>query len=253
MGKAFRAKISGLALVCFASITCAQQVKNKAVVSAADTAKVSVFHQAIVPGTLITYGLISLNNKSLQQFDRYVQGSVLNKQSFSNIDDYLRYAPIGAVYGLNAIGVEGKNRFVDRTILFFISTTIASAGVTLLKDGTQRLRPDASNRHSFPSGHTAMAFMSAELMHQEYKHQSIWFSVAGFAAASATGTIRLFRHAHWFSDVVMGAGYGILSTKLAYFIYPFLKNLIRPHPNQSLSIIPFRQQQQTGIWMQYAF
>jgi hypothetical protein len=34
----------------------------------------------------------------------------------------------------------------------------------------------------------------------------------------------MYNRDHWFSDVVAGAGVGILSTKAAYFIYPAIRN-----------------------------
>jgi membrane-associated phospholipid phosphatase len=56
--------------------------------------------------------------------------------------------------------------------------------------------------------------MCAEFMHQEYKDQSVWYSIAGYTAATATGVLRMYNVRHWFSDVVAGAGIGILGTKL---------------------------------------
>ncbi len=48
--------------------------------------------------------------------------------------------------------------------------------------------------------------------------------MAGYAIATTTGIFRLYNRDHWFSDVVAGAGFGILSTKAAYLIYPYLRN-----------------------------
>ena len=44
--------------------------------------------------------------------------------------------------------------------------------------------------------------------------------------ASSTGYFRIHNKKHWFSDVVMGAGIGILSTKLAYMAFPYINNEI---------------------------
>ncbi|HVV56505.1 MAG TPA: phosphatase PAP2 family protein, partial [Mucilaginibacter sp.] len=42
--------------------------------------------------------------------------------------------------------------------------------------------------------------------------------------ATTTGIFRVYNRDHWFSDVVAGAGFGILSTKAAYLIYPTIRN-----------------------------
>ncbi|MNL72165.1 hypothetical protein D3C87_1974290 [compost metagenome] len=36
----------------------------------------------------------------------------------------------------------------------------------------------------------------------------------------------MYNNKHWLSDVVAGAGFGILSTKVAYYLYPRLKKLV---------------------------
>jgi membrane-associated phospholipid phosphatase len=87
-------------------------------------------------------------------------------------------------------------------------------------------RPDGSSNNSFPSGHTANAFMGAEFLYQEYKDVSPWYGIAGYVVATGTGLFRMYNNRHWFSDVVAGAGFGILSTKVAYWIYPWMKEKI---------------------------
>ena len=44
---------------------------------------------------------------------------------------------------------------------------------------------------------------------------------------AATGYMRMYNNKHWFSDVVAGAGIGIVSTKIAYWIYSALQNYFR--------------------------
>ena len=81
------------------------------------------------------------------------------------------------------------------------------------------MRPDGSTANSWPSGHTATAFVGASLLHKEYGlTRSPWFSVAGYGMATATGVMRVLNNRHWISDVMSGAGIGILSTELGYAI-----------------------------------
>ena len=59
-------------------------------------------------------------------------------------------------------------------------------------------------------------------MRQEYKDVSPWYGIAGYVAATTTGALRMFNNKHWFRDVVAGAGFGILSTQVAYVLAPVI-------------------------------
>ncbi|RZK67806.1 MAG: phosphatase PAP2 family protein [Pedobacter sp.] len=180
----------------------------------------------IIPGIFIGYGAISLaGDNAIRRLD-YTTNAELQEDhpTFAfKLDNYLRYAPAVAVYGLDLVGVRAKHNVVDRSIMLASSFAIVSVSVGTVKRLANRNRPNGSNNYSFPSGHTSLAFMTAEFLHQEYKDKSIWFSIGGYAIATGTGVLRLYNNAHWVSDVVAGAGFGILSTKLTYLIYPFLK------------------------------
>ena len=78
--------------------------------------------------------------------------------------------------------------------------------------------PDGSTRNSFPSGHTATAFMTATMLHKEYGHRSPWYSIGGYTLATLTGVTRQLNNRHWMSDVMVGAGIGILATEFGYFL-----------------------------------
>ena len=79
-------------------------------------------------------------------------------------------------------------------------------------------RPDGSGSGSFPSMHASLAFMSATILSREYGHISPWISIGGYAAAAGTQVLRIEHNAHWMNDVFMGAGIGVVSTNLAYYI-----------------------------------
>jgi hypothetical protein len=203
----------------------------------------------IVPMAFIVYGFSSPHIRQFQKLDIDTHLELQEDYpGFSfNGDDYLRYAPIVAVYGLDLTGLNSKHKFTDRTALLLISTAIMTTTTDLTKGATNRLRPNGANDHSFPSGHTAMAFMAAEFMHQEYKDQSAWYTVLGYSAAVATGSLRLYNGAHWFSDVVAGAGYGILSTKIAYWAYPFVKEKLFNGKTNNTVLVPMHQNGLTGF------
>lgn len=179
----------------------------------------------ITPTLLIGYGFSSSQITSLKQVDYNIKEELQkNYPHFStHIDDYLQYSPTIAVYGLNAVGIHGKNNFWDRTSIYGLSFILYTTTDVALKKITQIQRPDGSGFNSFPSGHTTTAFAAAEFLHQEYKNKSIWYSIAGYTVATTTGLLRMYNNKHWLSDVVAGAGIGILATKAAYWIYPFIK------------------------------
>ncbi|MFD0767305.1 phosphatase PAP2 family protein [Mucilaginibacter lutimaris] len=180
----------------------------------------------IPPAILVGYGLSSLALKPLQRFDRYVYQEA-NEHNFSttkHYEDYFQYAPVVMVYAVNLVGVHGKNTFVDRTLIYVMAQGMMNAAVFGLKNITHRLRPNGSDRHSFPSGHTSNSFLGAEFMAQELNEKSVYYGIIGYTFATTTGLFRIYHQNHWFSDVVAGAGFGILSTKAAYLIYPHIRN-----------------------------
>lgn len=135
------------------------------------------------------------------------------------------------------------------TMLYALSSFINNTLTKNIKHLTGAKRPDGTGLDAFPSGHTSTAFSNAELMHQEYKHLSAWYSVGGYSFAAATGTLRMLNNRHWLSDVVAGAGVGILSTRLAYVIYPWLKEKINLGQlgKEKILVAPMYQQGSYGL------
>lgn len=175
----------------------------------------------IVPTALFTYGLISFKSNGIKDFDLTLRDKIRTKHPDfkTNLDDFSIFVPGATVFLLNAVGIEGKHHWKDATLIYGGSLAI-TGGINLpLKYITQRERPDASKLTSFPSQHTAIAFASAEFLRREYKDVSPWIGVAGYAVATVSGALRMYNNRHWFSDVVAGAGVGIASTTLSYFIY----------------------------------
>ncbi|WP_306350703.1 phosphatase PAP2 family protein [Flavobacterium sp. '19STA2R22 D10 B1'] len=207
------------------------------------------YEEFIIPAVLIGYGAIGTQNGGLKGFDLKVKrniGDFSNKQI--KIDDYIQYAPALSVYFLNNIGIEGKNNFRDRTIILATSTMIMGGVITGLKYTTGIERPDGSKNNSFPSGHTALAFAGAEFLFQEYKEVSFWYGFSGYIVATATGIFRIYNDRHWLTDVIAGAGIGILSTKLAYLIYPYLQNKVFKFKDdkKAAALLPFYNGKEVG-------
>ena len=137
----------------------------------------------------------------------------------SEIDNYTQFAPAVLALGLNVAGVEGRSNLGRFAVSSALAYGIMAGIVNPIKYGAKEMRPDGSTRNSFPSGHTATAFVSATILHKEYGlTRSPWYSIAGYGVATATGVMRVLNNRHWVSDVLSGAGIGIFSTELAYVI-----------------------------------
>ena len=175
----------------------------------------------IIPVTMIGYGFSTLKSEELQEVNKKIAEEVTeDARGFkTKVDNYLQYAPVASVYLLDAAGVKGRHKVVGQTIILGMSSVLVAQAVTFLKHSTHQLRPDGSTYNSFPSGHTTTAFVGAEMMNQEFGWRSPWYSVAGYSMATATGVLRVMNNRHWLSDVITGAGIGILSTKFTYWLY----------------------------------
>ncbi|MGI4020652.1 MAG: phosphatase PAP2 family protein [Janthinobacterium lividum] len=198
------------------------------------------FKPYVVPAVMVTYGALSLVVTPLKNLDHSIQHQIItsNPNFSTHADDYLWLAPTAAVYGLNLIGIQGKNNFRDRTIIVLIANGITRVGTVITKKSIHQLRPDGSDNESFPSGHTASAFTAAEFLYQEYKDVSPWIGYGGYAVAAATGILRLYNNQHYLGDVVAGAGLGIVSTKIAYTVYPFVARKLFKNYNFKTVAIP---------------
>ncbi len=214
--------------------------------------------QLAIPAILIGYGVIGIESDDIKGMNTEIRDELTeNIDDKITIDDFSQYAPAVSVYALNLAGVKGKSNFRDRTTVVATSYLIVAGSVMGLKSLTKIERPDGSSKNSFPSGHTATAFAGAEFLWQEYKDVSIWYGITGYVVASGTGLFRMYNDRHWFTDVMAGAGIGILSTKIAYWVNPFIQEKIFGKKTEeskiSFSAIPFYNGKQTGLGIAVTF
>ena len=141
----------------------------------------------------------------------------------SSIDDFTQYTGLALTTGLKLAGIEGRSSWPRMAASTAASYAVMAALVNSIKYTSSDVRPDSKKRNSWPSGHTATYFVSATILHKEYGlTRSPWYSIAGYSVATATGVMRVLNNRHWISDVLSGAGIGILSTELAYGICDLL-------------------------------
>lgn len=139
--------------------------------------------------------------------------------NYLHFDNYLQYAPLAASV-LLGICPDYRDGWQDRILLAGTGSAVMAAMVNSLKYSTCRMRPDGSSRNSFPSGHTATAFVGAEIVRMEYGNG---WGAAAYVIATATGVMRMYNERHWFTDVLAGAGIGFVSAKIAYWLLPWEK------------------------------
>lgn len=211
--------------------------------------------QLAIPVTLIGVGIVGLKSDWLKYQNREVRDELQeNIDKKITIDDFSQYFPMVAVYGLNLCGVKGKHDFTDRTIILATAYAIMGISVNGLKMATKVERPDFSSKNSFPSGHTATAFMGAEFLRMEYQDASPWVGITGYVVAVGTGFFRMYNNRHWLTDVLAGAGIGILSTRAAYWLYPTISKVFfyrRFLKNTFLS--PYISLQEKGVCCRITF
>ena len=133
-------------------------------------------------------------------------------------DDVLRFVPVATVYALKTCGVESKSGWKQLAVNTVVSYAFSAGTTWALKHSIHERRPDWTDNHSFPSGHTALAFTGAVILDKEYRHVSPWISVAGYAVATGVAVDRMARNRHAWQDVTAGAAIGVGSTLLGYWL-----------------------------------
>ena len=163
---------------------------------------------------LMASGVI-LNQPSIKQ-DLQNEIHDLLGRTESNIDDYLAFAPTIQFIGHNLIHTNNQKYHFSQ---YLISTASSLAITYSLKYALGQKRPSGGSL-SFPSGHTSFAFSTAAVNYQMLKESHPFWAWMSYLPAATTGVMRITRNKHWPSDVLFGAGLGILCTQLTYRFRP---------------------------------
>lgn len=187
----------------------------------------------IAPAILITLGSIGVKNKGFRKMNDKVHeamGYSYHNRKKTYADDYIQYLPIASVYGLSLLGAKAKHDYVDRTMVLAVSAATMATAVNVIKHTVKEPRPDSGARNSFPSGHTATAFMGAEIVREEYG----WaYGSAAYGVATLIGVARLYNERHWMTDVLAGAGIGILSARVGYWLLPWTSRIFKKRKKEN--------------------
>ncbi|MCH5222125.1 MAG: phosphatase PAP2 family protein [Muribaculaceae bacterium] len=193
--------------------------------------------QLVLPVSLMAVGTYGVYNTTMKKYRDDVKDGMekLRGDHYFHADDYVQYLPMAAYLGLGAIGAKAKHPFRERFVAG--ATAYLSLGIitNVAKHSFKEKRPDTNARNSFPSGHTATVFMGAELMRIEYGN---YWGLGAYTVATAVGFLRMYNNRHWFNDVLAGAGVGIISARIGYWMLPLWRKWFKWDKNLQVVAMP---------------
>lgn len=205
--------------------------------------------QLIVPAALITIGALGVNNGWFRPINQNIREEVVPmKHNKFHADDYIQYLPVISVYGLSLAGAKAKHSYYERTLITATSYLAMGIMVNAVKLAVSEQRPNSSATNSFPSGHSATAFMGAELVRKEYWDSSPAYGIGAYMIACGIGFLRIYNDRHWANDIIAGAGFGILSAQIGYWLLPLNKRIFRTTGKRKtiVTALPFYNGTQLG-------
>ncbi|MBF88697.1 MAG: hypothetical protein CMG75_03375 [Candidatus Marinimicrobia bacterium] len=160
--------------------------------------------QLMTVASLAIFGLINYDDdmRELSQ-----KKPVMSKKLSKLLDIYGGRWAYPTLLGMIAFSPTAKKEKANQ--LIFASSSIGATIATtyLIKFSISRLRPDGSNRRSFPSGHTSGSFVLAAITHELYGKE---LGSLLYVVGSLVGAQRVFSNKHWFTDVIAGATLGTM-------------------------------------------
>lgn len=123
-----------------------------------------------------------------------------------------------------------------------VFTAAATAGATLiLKYAIKEKRPDFSNNHSFPSGHSAVTFAAATYVGRRYGWK---WSIPAYALSTYTAWGRVYGRKHHWWDVAAGAAIGAASAMI--FTHPYMQK-------HEVALVPTVSETCAGVALGFSF
>lgn len=134
------------------------------------------------------------------------------------VADVVQWTPAALPWGVKIAGGQTRSDWGRMAVSQGIGAIVMVGAVEGLKHWVDEPRPDGSDRHAFPSGHAAVAFMGATMVERELGWRSPWYTFGAYSLASAVAVERVIDRRHRPVDVIAGAGIGILATHIGYAV-----------------------------------
>ncbi len=207
------------------------------------------WRQTVLPASLIGVGALAVVPGFLRNGSRSVTNDIIDARGNSkrlSFDDYVQYVPVAGAFALGFTGAKARHSLRDRTLIITASYATMGILVNVPKHFINERRPESSARNSFPSGHTATAFMGAELTRIEYGG---WYGAGAYMVAAGIGFMRIYNGKHWLHDVVAGAGIGILCARFGEWSWKWQAKIFeKKEKNCNLVIMPLVSAEHGGSY-----
>ncbi len=207
------------------------------------------WRQTILPASLISIGAVALAPSFIRNGSHCITNSVIDLRGDNKrleFDNYIQYVPVIGSLMLGCTGIKAKHSFWDRTCIIATSYATLAVLTNIPKMCIDEKRPEFAGHNSFPSGHTATAFMGAELVRIEYGG---WYGIGAYTIATGVGFLRMYNGRHWLHDVVAGAGIGILSARVGEWSCQLWQKILQKRGNEnSFAITPITAPMNGGYY-----
>jgi len=182
----------------------------------------------ILPTALITIGALASTTTKYRDILPITRPDPQDQKT--PFDDIYQFFIAPSVFAFDAIGEE-KHHPVDQFFVSVVSYGFMVVPVRVIKAHYERERP-YGGKHTFPSGHTATAFVGSHVIFKEFIDTDPWIAWTGYAMGALMAGARVHHNKHWVSDTMAGAGIAILSTELAYAAYFPVRNFLTDKANR---------------------
>ncbi len=162
---------------------------------------------------------------SMWTVDDDVRQFALSHQNYDGFFDAINHLGDGTyhilVFGTGYIAgrITGNDKLTEVSREGFQSFLISGITVVTLKSLFGRARPYMNegplsfhplnlnnDYHSFPSGHTIVAFSAASVVSSNFRNPAVY--AVSYSLATGVAMARIYKDKHWLSDVLMGAALG---------------------------------------------
>jgi membrane-associated phospholipid phosphatase len=169
--------------------------------------------------------------------------ALLPASARANEKDWATISDVGAAslitFSIALPVIKKDKRGLYQSAGSLAATSLITEG---LKQAFPKMRPDGSDRKSFPSGHTSRSFSAAATVFNRYGAS---YGIPAFALASLVGVARVQAKKHFWSDVLVGAAIGTGSG--------FLLTHKRPQSDRTASFIPWGDTKSAGVTITMRF